>query len=296
MTSVNDMVQQLDKLASDLSKQKGNPLLVLYYHEFAGDVRWEDVEAIYDELRRGGYSRENVMNNLHVLLHTFGGDPHAGYRIAQVIRDFAKNVIFLIPEYSCSAGTLMCMCANEIELGDCAFLSPIDITVEREAPLEGIELTSIDYYIDFAKECRRRIEEMLKRSGFNSSTHVENELLCEMVKQVGGLTLGEFFRARVLTGFYAENLLLDYMFAQAPNKQDLKNKIIHAILFEYPAHDFCMDYHICSKLGLPIKEMNVATSDTTKNTISLLRQLTLAGIICRDVSDSYKSPFIKLYT
>lgn len=73
MTSVNDMVQQLDKLASDLSKQKGNPLLVLYYHEFAGDVRWEDVEAIYDELRRGGYSRENMMNNLHVLLHTFGG-------------------------------------------------------------------------------------------------------------------------------------------------------------------------------------------------------------------------------
>lgn len=292
----NETVEQLDKLAIDLCKQKGSPLLVLYYHEYAGEVRWEDVEAIYDELRRGGYSREKPMDNLHVLLHTFGGDPDAGYRIAQVIRDFARNVVFLVPEYSCSAGTLMCMCANKIELGDFAFLSPIDITVEREAPLENVELMSIDYYIDFVRECRRKIEEMLRQNRFSSTTNVENELLCEMVRQVGGLNLGEFFRARVLTGFYAENLLLDYMFAHVPNKQDLMGKIIRAILFEYPAHSFCMDYHICSKLGLPVEEMNVAISDATKKMITLLRQLAAASVICRDVSESYKSPFVKLYT
>jgi len=288
-------IEELDKLASGLCKQKNNPLLILYYHEYLGDVRWEDVEAIYGELRRGGFSREKPMESLYVLLHTFGGDPHAGYRIAQVIRDFTKNAVFLVPQYSCSAGTLMCLCANQIELGDYAFLSPIDITIERETPLERVELMSIDYYIEFAKECRQRIEEMLKRNGYGSSTNVESDLLCEMVKQVGGLNLGAFFRERVLTGFYAESLLLDYMFALAPNKNDLKNKIVRALLFEYPSHTFCMDYHICLKLGLPVKEMDIATSDMTKTMITLLRLLTVQGVICRDVSNEYKLPFVKLY-
>lgn len=295
-TSSNSQIQDLDQLATNLCKQKKTPLLILYYHEYLGDVRMEDVEAIYGELRRGGFSREKPMENLHVILHTFGGDPHAGYRIAQVIRDFTKNAVFLVPQYSCSAGTLMCLCANQIELGDYAFLSPIDITIERETPRESVELMSIDYYIAFASKCRQKIEEMLKENGYASSTHVESDLLCEMVKQVGGLTLGAFFRERGLTGFYAESLLLDYMFALAPNKDDLKNKIIHALLFEYPSHTFCMDYHICLKLGLPVKEMDVATSDMTKTIITLLRLLTVQGAICRDVSDEYKLPFIKLYT
>jgi len=295
MITSNASIEQLDRLASEIRKQKGNPLLILYYHEYAGDVRWTDVEAIYEELRRGGYSRENKIDMLYVLLHTFGGDPDAGYRIAQVIRDFAKKVIFLVPEYACSAGTLISMCGDKIEFGDYAFLSPIDITIEREAPFEPIELMSIDYYIQFAKQCREEIEKMLKDNGFNSSTNVENELLCEMVKQVGGLRLGEFFRARVLTGFYAEFLLLDYMLAQVANKEDLKNKIIRAILFEYPSHSFCMDFHISSKVGLPVEEMDVAMSDMTKNFVSLLKQLTFAGIICKDISGSYKAPFIKLY-
>jgi len=295
METPNELVEQLDKLASEISRQKGGPLLILYYHEYAGDVRWDDVGAIYDELRRGGFSRENKIEKLYVLLHTFGGDPDAGYRIAQVLRDFAKSVIFLIPEYACSAGTLICMSGNKIEFGDYAFLSPIDITVEQRGPFEPVELMSIDYYIEFAKTCRSEIEKMLRDSGFDSSTNVENELLCEMVKQVGGLRLGTFFRTRVLTGFYAETLLLDYMFAEAPNKENLKNKVIRTILFDYPSHSFCMDFHISTSVGLPVEEMSIAESDMTKNVISILKQLTLAGLICRDLSDSYKAPFIKLY-
>ena len=104
------------------------------------------------------------------------------------------------------------------------------------------------------------------------------------------------FRERELTGFYARSLLMDYMFIQVPNRKDITEKIVRALLFEYPAHTFCMDYHICSKLGLPVKEMDIATSDTTKKIITLLRLLTSQGVICRDVSDSYKLPFIKLYT
>jgi len=64
METPNGLVEQLDKLALEMRRQKGSPSLILYYHEYAGDVRWDDVGTIYDELRRGGFSRENKIDKL----------------------------------------------------------------------------------------------------------------------------------------------------------------------------------------------------------------------------------------
>lgn len=289
-------IEELDKLASELCALRKKPLLVLYYHETEGEMREDDVEHIYEEIRRRGFHRENKLSNLDVLLHTIGGDPHAGYRIAQLIRGVTSEVTFLIPEYAFSAGTLTCMSANEIRLGECAVLSPFDISfAPRRGSSEDIELMSIDYFKDFASDCREQIERMLRRLRSNSSSEVECALLVEMTRQIGALNIGRFYRARTLTGYYAEMLLLEYMFEHLPNREDLSNKIIHALLFEYPTHDFHMDFHISRKLGLPVQEMTVVESDKSKNIVSALRQLTILGIICRTIGDAYKAPFIRLY-
>jgi hypothetical protein len=189
------------------------------------------------------------------------------------------------------------MCADEIRLGNCAVLSPFDISLvpAGEPQSEPIELMSIDYYIRFATECRQQIEQMLQRIRSSFSTNVDSELLVEMVKQVHSLNIGRFWRARTLTGYYAEVLLLDYMFVNYPNKEDLKNKIIRALLWEYPTHDFRMDFHICKRLGFPVKEMGVDESDKTKALVDGLKQLAHQGVICRDIGDTYKAPFIRLY-
>lgn len=296
-----ESLEQLDNLALDLCRLRHRPLLILYYDESHGTMIKDDVAVVYNQIRDAGFSRENKMSNIDVLLHTTGGDPHAGYRIAQVIRDSAEEVIFLVPEYAYSAGTLTCMCGNEIRLGDYAVLSPIDISIASAGASERIELMSIDYYIRFAVFCRQRVERMLQQIGSSGSTNVESELLVEMVKQVKALTVGEFWRARTLTGFYAETLLMDYMLHNLPNKKTLKNRIIGALLQEYPTHDFRMDFHVCKKHGLLVQEMTVGESDKTKEVVKALKQLTRLNLICRDVDievyyiPAYKEPFIRLY-
>lgn len=287
--------QQLDNLAFELLRLRQRPLFVLYYHEFTGEMREDNLSHICAEFRRVGLSREHTLDKLDVLLHTIGGDPHAGYRIAQAIRDYSQHVVFLIPEYSYSAGTLTCMCGNEIRLGDCAILSPIDISLVSEGISERIELMSIDYYLQFATECRQNIETMLKQIRATSSTNVESDLLVEMVKQVQALNIGSFWRARRLTGYYAEILLLDYMFSDRSNKENLKNEIIRLLLYDYPSHDFRMDFHMCKKVGFPVKEMGVDESDKAKALVDRLKGLAHEGIVCRDIEDTYKAPFIRLY-
>jgi len=289
-------VEELDKLAFELSTFRKKPLLILYYHEFEGDIRESDIEHICEEIRRRGYHKENKLQKLDVLLHTIGGDPHTGYRIAQLIRDITSEVTFLIPQYAFSAGTLTCMCADEIRLGECAVLSPFDISFGAgRGSSEDIELMSIDYFRNFVTDCRGQLERMLQKIKSRSSTDVDSALLVEMTRQAGALNIGRFYRARTLTGYYAEMLLLEYMFEHLPNKEDLSSKIIRELLFEYPTHDFHMDFHICRKLGLPVQEMAVEESDKAKKIVSALRQLTVSGIICKTIRDTYKAPFIRLY-
>jgi hypothetical protein len=294
-------LQEIDQIASEIVDFRRKPLLVMYYPESDGTIVESDIRDIHDEFRARGWSRGRIDEELDVVLHTWGGDPNAAYRVSQVIRDFAKTVNFLIPFHAYSGGTLTCFCGNKIVLGDYACLGPIDIT------LEGVELASIEYYMRFAQDCRGRIEEMLQdmiEKRINSpsmmstsppSTDVERHLLVEMVRQIGALNVGRFFRERTLTGIYAYRLLKDYMFANENNQESMSSEIAHSVLFEFPSHDFDMDYHICKDLGLPVFEMNEEESDKTKSLINKLDDLVEQGMICPQLMDDYKAPFFRLY-
>ena len=227
--------EEIDNLARGIAQMRGRSLFVLYYPDAYGEIREEDIKDIYDEFRRGGHSKVAQLENLDVLLHTYGGDPIAAYRIAQVIRSFSRHVVFLVPEYALSGGTLICLCANEIRMGDYAVLSPIDITISPpEQPSEAIALMNIDAYMDFAEDSRRRVEELLHELGSESSTTVESDLLVEMVKQVGALNIGGFYRERTFTEHYAQMLLGQYMFHTCPNKDDLIKSVVQQLLWEFP--------------------------------------------------------------
>lgn len=293
----NEAIIRLDKLCQKVTELRGKALFVLYYPDGYGTMLQPDVQDAYSELRKAGYSKERKIGNLEVLLNTYGGDPVAAYRLAQMIRDFADELIFLVPEHAYSAGTLTCFAGNEIRLGDYAGLSPIDITLAEasSSEREEVELTSVDYFMEFAREAREGIERCLQRIGSKNTSSVDSDLLVKMVEQVTALKVGKYFRERTLTGHYAEELLDTYMFGRVPNSEDRRNRVINGLLFRAPAHEFHLDYHLCKKMELEVKEMSVDESDLTKSIVELLRDLTKSGIICQNLSDSLKMPFIRFY-
>lgn len=293
---MSDVTKKIDKVAYEILDLRKRHLFVLYYATAGGYIRGEDVKDIYQEARQRGWDGKEYLGKLDVLLHTMGGDPNAAYRIAQVIRNISSDVVFLVPERAFSGGTLTCLCGNEIRLGAYAALSPIDITFEAPGAVEPrIELLNVDYYMGFTTRFRRQIEEMLKEIGTNSSTNIDSALATELVKDVRPLNVGKFFRERTLTGYYAERLLDDYMLANRSNKETLRNSVIGKILFEFPSHEYEMDFHICHTLGLPVKEMELEEFDKTMLLVSILDELTEAEVICRDLEAGYKLPFFRLY-
>jgi hypothetical protein len=288
-----DPFSEVDETCRKLVRLRKRPVLILYYDLAEGFIDDEDLEDVYNELRARGWSRGTSNMNLDVLIHTWGGNPNAAYRIAQIIRDFASHVAYLVPQHAASAGTLTCLGGNEIRLGAYALLGPLDIEVG------DIEVASIENFKKFAVDCCEAVVEMLGQQAKESSTQVESALLVEMVKQLGSDTIGSLYRERDLTARYAKRLMLDYLFSGLPNKEILADEISDKLVGGFPSHDFAIDYHMAKELDLPVVEMDERESELSKSVVKLLDGLVDEGIICKNIGKrddvNYKAPFIRLY-
>jgi hypothetical protein len=293
---INKEIKTLDDKCLALNKYRDRDLLVLYYPVPDGTMHQNDVSDTYKELRSAGYSKEKKIGNLDILTHTYGGDPIAGYRLAQVIRDFSDNVVFLVPEFAYSAGTLLCFAGDEIRLGDYAGISPIDIKISDDSSGRGeVSLANIECFLDFAKKARVTIETSLMAMASKNTSSVESDLLVKLVEQETAIKVGEYFREQELTGIYANELLSNYMFAHAKNSSARCEKIIEGLLKAAPSHEFHVDYHMCLGLGLEVKEMPTEESDLAKDVITTIDKLAQSGIICENLLDDWKMPFIRYY-
>ena len=250
-------MNKLDQLARSLAYQRGQPLLILYYPDAGGHVFGADADDVYWQLRAAGITKEDKLESLDVLLHTLGGDPTGAYRLGQTLRLLAERVEFLVPHHAFSAGSLLALSGDYIWLADNAGLSPFDITLrESTVPESEVSLASVDNFVEFAKLARERIGEMLQALGPQHTTDIDSDLLCEMVRQVGALKIGEYFRERLLTANYAEVLLHSYMFREQSNAQDKCNDVIEKMVHRSPSHEYFMDFHIAQNASLKVGQLD----------------------------------------
>lgn len=290
-----DPTAVLESAAITLSRHRQRPLLILYYPPLS-KMGERDMAEIYQAIRRNNVTVETKLPQLDVLIDSWGGNPVAAYRIAQLIRDMASEVAFLVPERAYSAATLLCLAGNEVRLGHYAGLSPIDITLvsESERGRSEVELATIDGFIDFARRARQVIEEQLRKMD-GGNTNVDSDLLVAMVHDVGALQVAKFFRERNLTRHYAKQLLDNYMFANFPDKaeraEDLSGQLVHGA----PSHSFHLDFHFCDDWKIVVKEMPTDESDFSKKVVTELETLTSQGVICKRLSRKFRMPFFWLY-
>ncbi len=287
----NNILERIDTLALEIAEMRQKPLLVLYYPEEFGSIKRDDISDVYDELDTGLVGAR--VQELDLLLHTYGGDPNASYRIIQAIRELAERVNVLVPFHAYSGGTLICLGTDKILLGAYAALSPIDITLSYENPIEGdndIPLICIDKYVEFTKYCKDVLEQQKDKY-----TKVEEPLLLKLVDEIGVIKIAEYFRERELTKYYAQLLLMDYMFKENPDKSIITG-ICNDLVFQSPSHEFEIDYNIAKRINLNVERMPKDLSDKTKKLIKNLEMATLSGEICMSIMGYYRIPFIRLYT
>ncbi|MBQ5728823.1 MAG: serine dehydrogenasease [Bacteroidaceae bacterium] len=150
---LNDSLNELEQaLNSD----------VLSYYGPIVDGQENAVLNIVEDLAKDPNKKEQ----LAVILTTTGGSAAAVERYVNIIRHHYSKVIFIVPDYAYSAGTIFCMSGDDIWMDYFSVLGPIDPQVKNK---EGNFVPALGY-LD-------KINELIKKAQNNQLTNAEFVIL-----------------------------------------------------------------------------------------------------------------------
>jgi hypothetical protein len=107
------------------------------------------VSQVVEQIRAIG--KEHAID---VLIHSYGGDPLAAWRIMSTLRESFAKVSVLVPFSAFSAATLLALGADEIVMHPFAALGPIDPQIQARTPKGEIQFAYEDVgaFLKFVKE------------------------------------------------------------------------------------------------------------------------------------------------
>jgi len=166
---------------------------VLAYYGSIVDGNENELLDIIEDLSKDS----NKKDQLAVLLTTNGGSAVAVERYVNIIRKNYSKVIFIVPNYAYSAGTIFCMSGDEIWMDYFSVLGPIDPQVKNK---EGNFVPALGY-LD-------KVNELIKKAQDGSLTNAEFLIL----KDFDLAELRAYEQARELTVTLLKNWLVKYKF------------------------------------------------------------------------------------
>jgi len=158
---------------------------------------------LYDQLRSIGKT-----DNLDLFLYTRGGEVDSVWPLVSIFREHAlKQFAVLVPFRAHSAGTLICLGADKVVMGEAAELSPIDPTTGNDFnPVDEIDkhnrreisVEDVTSYMELAKDPAK--------VGLQDSDHIL-EVFKGLSQKVHPLALGNVNRKHTQIRILAEKLL-----------------------------------------------------------------------------------------
>jgi hypothetical protein len=155
--------------------------------------------VLYDQLRRVG-----KVDNLDLFLYTRGGEVDSVWPLVNLFREYAHSKFsVLVPFRAHSGGTMICLGADEVVMGEMAELSPIDPTTgnlfnpqSKDGRPLGISVEDVTSYMGLAVD----------KFGLKDSAHVL-DVFKELSRQVHPLALGNVNRVHTQIRILARKLL-----------------------------------------------------------------------------------------
>jgi Serine dehydrogenase proteinase len=197
----------------------------------------------FNALVQDSKSRPNAM----LLLTTYGGNPHAAYRMARCLqRAYPNGKVTVFVDSICkSAGTLIAVGADEIVMSDWAELGPLDIQVPKDNEVgdmssgltpsqtfDVLKSTAFDLFQDHFKKLRDKVGFSTQLSA-SVATRMVVGLVGRIYAQVTPMKLGEIARSVMITQEYGERL--------SRSTDNLKPDALPRLLANYPTHGFVID-------------------------------------------------------
>lgn len=201
---------------------------------------------------------------VEILLHSPGGHPDIAYRTMKFFRRRFAKVNIIVPLEAKSAATLMCLGADQIFMGEMADLGPIDIQIDDEvnhggrgfSPLD--EFKSIEYmrdqaieWMDYYAKVMNIKYQMSIKEALKDSIPLVTGLMQPVFEQIDPIEMGTNRRALAISEEYAKRMLTLV-------EHDDPRSLVKQLVWDYPSHDFCIDFEEAKGIGLPVEKLSEA--------------------------------------
>ena len=229
------MSNDLNRLVPKLSEKLDADYIV-----YSGEITRAGYEKV-SQICRDDKTRPNAV----LVLSTVGGDPHAGYRIARAIGHHYEGFSVMIPGLCKSAGTLICLGARELIMGNQSEFGPLDVQIRKKDELfelgSGLDtIQALSYMQSQAMNAfRTYLIELKSDAGLSTRMAAEiasklaTGLFSPIYSQVEPVRLGELQRSIEVAYAYGQRL--------AKKSDNLKSGALNRLVSQYPSHGFVID-------------------------------------------------------
>jgi hypothetical protein len=223
-------VAEVQSTLARLQAGRGNPALLCQ-----GALATDLVPVLHRCLHRMG-RRER----LDLVLSTYGGAVNSARQVALLLREFTDRLTILVPQRARSAGTLLCLAADELVLSGFAELGPLDANMgatESQAPGVPGTLSSEDI----------RAFPSMARDWFGVQRPEDGlQLLAMLSQRIFPASLASFYRLDKLVRQVADELLA----FQLPDDEQVRARVVDQLVGGYHAHDYVLTRRDVQQLGL----------------------------------------------
>ncbi|MFN3709487.1 MAG: SDH family Clp fold serine proteinase [Alishewanella aestuarii] len=220
-----------------------------------------DVYIYFGYIARSGYkeltkivSAKNDKNDRAILvLVTVGGDPDAGYRIGRALGHYyPAGIDVFVPDICKSAGTLVCIAAQNLIIGDRGELGPLDIQLRKPdeifengsgldiiQSLSALRSANLVAFNEYMVDIRLKAGLSTKIAA-DIATKLADGLIAPIAGQVDPIRWGEHQRAIYIAHSYGKRLNEKF--------KNLKSDALDSLVSAYPNHGFVIDRKEASTL------------------------------------------------
>ncbi len=247
---MSDTNATFEELIEQLVAVRKRPMLILVMKE----INWQSSLIVHETLL--GVD----CDELDILLNTSGGNIHQAFKITKMLRETAKEISVLVPWFSKSAGTLICLGADKIVLSIISELGPLDAQIKEKdedgyqskSALDGFKaldlvqshnLDTLDFVITlFLRKAGLKFSEILKHAITFTANTCGTLYNSFDLKELGG-----YRRALELGEKYGKTVLTRYMGMDKKRAGD----IVRNLVYNYPEHGYIIDVDELIESGLP---------------------------------------------
>jgi hypothetical protein len=232
--------------------------------------------------------KQDKKQKICLILTTYGGDADAGYRMARALGHHYKAVEVLIPDVCKSAGTLLCIGASKLIIGDRGELGPLDVQLSKPNEMfdymsgldimQALNALSDQVFISFKKYLFdiRGGSRLTTKLAADIASKLAEVYISPMLAKLDPITYGEHVRAMQVAFEYGTRL--------DSKTKALKEKALLKLATNYPSHGFVIDRKEAGTLF-----NNVSSPNEVESVFEGFAR----GIISKyKMPDSYEDPFV----